>query len=119
MNAASERTRKASLPLEVEVLGSGEKEVAKIVYMLKSATAKEVLECLPKKIQNATVRTTMNRLVAKGILRRVLSGSTYVYVPAITKRDSAMMALVEFADVHFDGSIIRAAKEMARLMERP
>lgn len=117
-NFVPDRGPSGRLPREADNLSFFQREVVRIVYSLKSASAQEVLEVLevlktPR--TNPTVRTTLNRLVEKGILRRVLSGRTYIYLPAITVKDSARIALTEFAEIHFGGSLARAAEEMARL----
>jgi predicted transcriptional regulator len=114
-NFVPERAGSGKLPREANNLSFFQREIVRIVYSLKSASAEQVLEFLPQARTNATIRTTLNRLVDKGVLRRVLSGRTYIYLPAMTIKDSARIALMEFAEIHFGGSLIRAAEEMAEL----
>ena len=106
-------------PVEVEQLLWREREVATIVYRLRAATANEVCEHLSAPLHNASVRSMLNRLIAKGILKRTLSGKAYVYLPALTSSDSRMLALRRFADDYFAGSVDLAAQTMRTLLEAP
>ncbi|HEV2593671.1 MAG TPA: BlaI/MecI/CopY family transcriptional regulator [Sphingomicrobium sp.] len=104
------------LPHEISLLLRREREVATIVYRLGSATATEVLDTLSKRISNAALRSMLNRLVAKGILKRILSGRAYVYLGALTSSESRDLALKQFADDHFYGSVFEAAETIASLL---
>lgn len=106
-------------PIEVEQLQWREREVAVIVYRLRAATANEVCAKLSARLRNASVRSMLNRLVAKGILKRTLSGRAFVYLPALTSRDSRTLALRRFADDYFAGSVHVAARTMRSLLEAP
>lgn len=107
----------ARVPKEVEQLHWREREVATLVYALHAATAAEVCEALPGELHNASVRSFLNRLVKKGILRRIMSDRTYVYLPAVSAGDSRTMALKRFAEDHFAGSIEEAASTMEALLK--
>ena len=104
-------------PMEVEQLLWREREVATIVYRLRAATANEVCENVSGQLHNASVRSMLNRLVAKGILKRTLSGKAFVYLPALTATDSRTLALRRFADDYFAGSVHLAAQSMRALLE--
>jgi predicted transcriptional regulator len=106
-----------SLPNEVEQLLRREREVATIVYRLRAATANEVCDHLSAQLHNASVRSMLNRLVAKGILKRTLSGKAFVYLPALTSSDSRTRALQRFAEDYFAGSVHQAAQTMRALLE--
>jgi predicted transcriptional regulator len=104
-------------PIEVEQLLWREREIATIVYRLRAATAKDVCDSLSAPLHNASVRSMLNRLVAKGILKRTLSGKAFVYLPALTSSDSRTLALRRFADDYFAGSVHLAARTMRGLLE--
>ena len=104
-------------PMEVEQLLWREREVATIVYRLRAATATDVCENISGRLHNASVRSMLNRLVAKGILKRTLSGKAFVYLPALTPMDSRTLALRRFADDYFAGSVHLAAQTMRTLLE--
>ena len=104
-------------PMEVEQLLWREREIATIVYRLRAATANEVCDNLSAPLHNASVRSMLNRLVAKRILKRTLSGKAFVYLPALTSSDSRTLALRRFADDYFAGSVHLAARTMKTLLE--
>ena len=104
------------LPREVELLLFRERELATIVYARGAITAKQMEEELSASIANASIRSMLNRLVAKGILKRVLGYKAFVYLPALTPSDSGSLALKQFADDYFDGSLQQAARAMTKLL---
>ena len=95
-----------------------EREIATIVYRSRAATAEEVVKALSAPLDNASVRSMLNRLVAKGILKRTMSGTAFVYLPALTTADSRLRALRQFADDFFDGSLDRAAQTIKAFNSR-
>jgi predicted transcriptional regulator len=106
------------LPNEVRVLYPREREIATIVYALRAATAKDVAPYLCERLLNASLRSMLNRLVAKGILTHIRSGRAFVYLPALTSQDAGLVALRHFAEDHFGGSLSRAARTMDALTRR-
>lgn len=61
-----------------------------------------------------TVQTMLNRLAAKGQVRRRLDGRAYVYAPAVKEPAAARAALRTLVDRFFGGS---AAELAAHLVE--
>jgi predicted transcriptional regulator len=61
----------------------------------------------------------LNRLVAKGILKRRLCQRAYEYLPAVSHTDSRRIALTRFADDFFSGSIELAASTIRQLISAP
>ena len=106
---------KTRLPHELTLLLWREREIATIVYELRSATANDVLERLSSPLTNGSVRSMLNRLVAKGILERRLWQSAFEYRPALSEGDSRNRALTRFADDFFAGSLTAAASTIERL----
>jgi predicted transcriptional regulator len=105
------------LPWEVTALLPREREIATLVFKLGAVTARQVEDALSVRLSNAAVRSMLNRLVAKGILKRVLSYNAFVYLPALTATHSGSLALERFAKDYFAGSIERAAATMNALLE--
>ena len=71
-----------------QILGELEAEIMEIVWKLKSASVREVLDNLKKrrKVAYTTIMTVMARLAGKGILKRKLDESAaYIYTPAQDK----------------------------------
>lgn len=115
-NAAPKLTQR-KLPAEVLSLLPREQEVARIVYERGAATARQVGDLLCSRISNAAVRSMLNRLVAKGILKRTLSYQAFVYLPCLTPSESSARAIEQFAQDYFGGSLIEAAKTMRTLLK--
>ena len=117
MRSARVENARVSLPSEVGLLSPREREIATAVYLLRAATAGQVQESLSVALANASVRSMLNRLVAKGILKRTLSGKAFVYLPALTSSESRARALKRFADDYFAGSVQQAAVAMRDLLD--
>ena len=115
-NSLSDRTP-IGLPHEVQRLLPREREIATIVYSFRAATAQDVSENLSSRLSSSAVRSMLNRLVAKRILQRILSGRIFVYLPALTSNDSRTLALKRFADDYFAGSVQQAATTMRALLD--
>ena len=104
-------------PSEIRLLPRRSREIATLVYEAKAACANDVVRRLSSPLANASVRSILNRLVAKGILKRQLYGQEYLYTPAISLTDSRTIALEKFIEDHFSGSASLAAATMVELLK--
>jgi predicted transcriptional regulator len=95
-----------------------EQEIATIVYLNTSITAKEVQWALSSDISNAAVRCMLNRLVAKGVLRRRSLTGKFFYSPALCLPSIQERALERVADDFFGGSLTDAAYRLVTLLSR-
>lgn len=101
------------LPPQVRDLAPREREIATLVYRLRSARAKDVEEYFSGYLTNASVRSMLMRLCKKGILKRrrvTLSKPrarriAYLYMPAICADAVREGALRQLAVDHFGGSL--------------
>lgn len=68
-------------------LGDLEKDIMDILWSNGGVTGKEVLAEISrsKKAAITTVLTVLDRLVKKGIVKKVKGESVYIYTPALTK----------------------------------
>ena len=118
-----------SIPPQVQNLPRREREVAIIIYLEGSMTAKLLEARLPRELSNSALRCMLARLCRKGILkRRKINGShltsdrriPYVYSPAITPDAVRKRALDELARDYFDGSLLLVAQVLAEsLTDKP
>lgn len=101
---------RADLPIQVRRLARREREIATIVYQRGATTANEALSLLSEPISNGAVRSMLNRLVGKGILKRRLAGvgKAFAYVPAVVMPFTVEQEFRRLADDYFDGSMERA-----------
>jgi len=104
-------------PPELLRLFPREREVAMLVYAMGIATANDVVEGLSEQLCNAAVRSMLNRLVRKGLLTRAKCGrrGAFVYGPALTDALARELALKQFAEDFFEGSLEKLAKAVARM----
>ena len=81
-----------------------EHEVMTVVWRRGTATAAQVLDDLRKPLTNATVRTLLRRLEAKGYLRHAVDGRTFVYAPRVAETQAATGAVRRIVQRFFGGS---------------
>jgi len=69
-------------------LSRGEMEVARVLWLLKKGTVREVHEAFPeqRQIDFSTVQTYLRRLEQKGYLKVRMDGRTRVYSPRVKPR---------------------------------
>jgi predicted transcriptional regulator len=78
-----------------------------IVWKQGGATAGDVRAALPKALTDATVRTLLRRLEAKGYLRHSVRGRMYVYEPRVAETQAAVSAVRRVVQRFFGGSASR------------
>jgi len=81
-----------------------EREIIDVLYRRGRATAAEVIEGLPGRPSNSTVRTQLRVLEEKGHVRHEEHGLRYVYMPAVPRHAARRSALRHLVDTFFDGS---------------
>ena len=102
------------MPRSQAALSPLEHDVMRIVWARGSATAADVGSALPRRLTNATVRTLLRRLEAKGYLRHLMRGRAFVYEPAVAQSQAATGALRRIVQRFFGGS---ASKLVAGLVD--
>lgn len=71
------------------IQGDLQEQVMRVVWRLDRGRVEDVRGGLPKKYQGAytTVQTILNRLVERGLLKRVKDGKAFLYSPTVTEAD--------------------------------
>ena len=89
-------------------VSNAELEVARIVWQLRGATVREVLEALParRKIEYATVQTYLRRLEAKGYLRGKKQGRSTFYTIRARPDRGVRETVKDFVNRLFDGEAL-------------
>ena len=113
------------LPPQVLDLAPREREIATIVYRLRSARATEIEDHLAGELANASIRSMLMRLCKKRILKRrritvAKPGArriAYLYLPAIGADTVREGALRQLAMDHFDGSLSAMTHLALNLLE--
>jgi len=81
-----------------------ERQIIEIIYRRGSATAVDVMDGLPGKPVNATVRTMLSVLEEKGFLRHESDRGRYVYFPTIPLTKARKSALDNLLETFFKGA---------------
>ncbi len=97
------RTGRKDLPR----ISNAEWTVMKVVWQMKAATAKEVVERLKDEAdwKPKTIHTLLSRLVQKGALGSEKPGREYVFKPLVTEQECRLAASRSFLAKVFDGEI--------------
>src|SRR5689334_1692002 len=90
-----------------------ERQIVDVLYRLGRATAGEILNALPGRPSNSTVRTQLRVLEAKGFVKHEEHGLRFVYMPTVPRHSARKSALKHLVDTFFDGS---SAKLVAALL---
>jgi predicted transcriptional regulator len=92
--------------------------IATIVFLNGGATARDVQAWIPDALTIYGIRTMLNRLAKKGIVKRRRSGrhTEIVYLPAILSRSVLDIAGRRFIDRNFNGSVSTALQSVLRLI---
>ena len=80
-----------------------ERQIMDIIFRLGRATAVDVVESLPGKPVNATIRTLLNVLERKGFLRHKREKGRFVYTPTISKAEARKSMLRHLLRTFFRG----------------
>jgi predicted transcriptional regulator len=104
-----------SVPFQRKPLPPREAQIAAILYGRGEASANDICRALDGALSNAAVRSMLQRLIAKQIVRRTLKGHRYIYSPAEQRHVDPREALRRVVEEHFGGCFVRAKAELARL----
>lgn len=81
-----------------------ERQIMEVIYRRGTATAVDVMEELPGRPVNATVRTMLGVLEEKGFLRHENDRGRYVYHPTIPVAKARNSALDNLLETFFRGA---------------
>jgi len=88
----------------IQELTRRERQIMDAIYQLGSATAVEVMERLPGRPVNATVRTMLKVLEGKGYLRHERVKGRFVFHPTIPVSRARRNALEHVMETFFQGA---------------
>jgi predicted transcriptional regulator len=89
-------------------LPKSELEIVRIVWDLKEATVRQVLDALPadRKVEFWTVQTYLRRLKAKKYLKSRREGRTDIYSPCVSPDRVVSDVVSDFLNRVFDGQTL-------------
>jgi len=91
-------------------LSRRERQIMDTVYAAGTVTAADVVEALPDKPSNSTVRTLLRILVGKGHLKQKHDGQRYLYKSTRSRPQAAQGALKRVVQTFFGGSVEQAVE---------
>ena len=89
---------------QIKNLTRRERQIMDIVYRLGRVTAVDVMDNLPGKPVNATVRTMLGVLETKGFLHHERIKGRFIYSPTISVAKARKNALDNVLDTFFHGT---------------
>jgi predicted transcriptional regulator len=89
-------------------LSKRERQIMDAIYMLGEATASQVLEHLPERVADASVRKLIRIIEQKGYLKHRREGHSYIYAPIIPKDVASRHAVKHLLQTFFQGNASRA-----------
>ena len=114
------------VPPQVANLAAREKELALVVYSHGAMTAKALEAQLSRPPSNSALRSMLNRLCRKGVLKRrrltpskhkIAKRIPYLYFPAVTADEVRKGAVRQIARDYFDDSLSLVAQTTIELLE--
>jgi BlaI family penicillinase repressor len=100
-------TKRRSDRKDLPRISDAEWMVMKVVWQMKAATAKEVVERLKDEAnwKPKTIHTLLSRLIQKGALGSEKPGREYVFKPLVTELECRLAASRSFLAKVFDGEV--------------
>ena len=102
---------------KLEDLTRRERQIMEIVYQSGRVSAVEVMEALPDKPVNATVRTMLGVLEDKGFLRHEKEKGRFIYYPTIPLTKARKTALSNVLDTFYKGAEASAVMSILKESE--
>ena len=93
---------------QLKQLSRRERQIMDVVYMRGGSTVVEVMESLPDKLGNSTVRKQLNILEEKGFLRHESRKNYNIYYPTIRPEKARNSAMKHLLETFFQGSVSQA-----------
>jgi len=102
---------------KLATLGPRQREIARIVYSNAAVTPRQIQEQLSEQRSVRVIRTLLDRLVSKGLVRRRSTGRhrEIIYIAAIPTPRVRDVAIQKLVNDRFGGSLVQAAMAMQEL----
>jgi predicted transcriptional regulator len=86
-------------------LSRRERQVMQVIYRRATASVSEVLREIPSPPTYSAIRSIMNILVEKGLLKRTRNGKKYLYSPTVSQKKAMHSAVKQIMSTYFDDSL--------------
>ena len=92
----------------LEGLAQREEQALNLLYKHGPSTAKELQEYIGEDLNNATVRTILRNLEAKGYVKHTVKNTRFIYAPTTEKDTAGKRVFDSLIDTFFSGSLTDA-----------
>jgi BlaI family penicillinase repressor len=89
-------------------LSRRERQIMQVIYRRSAASVSDVLCQIPSPPSYSAVRSIMNILVEKGLLKRTRNGKKYLYSPRVSRKKAMQSALKQLMSTYLDDSLENA-----------
>ncbi|MBS1705189.1 MAG: BlaI/MecI/CopY family transcriptional regulator [Armatimonadetes bacterium] len=89
-----------------------EQQILDLLQQHKELSAKQIVDLLPDKLSNSSIRTFLRSLEAKGRITHIEAESQYIYRPIQAPFLAAKDELKRLVSVYFEGSISATVSAM-------
>jgi len=96
-------------------LSRRERQIMQVIYRRSTASVSEVLGEIPSPPSYSAVRSIMNILVQKGLLRRTRNGKKYLYSPTVSQKKAMHTELKQLMSTYFGGSLENAVTALLEI----
>jgi predicted transcriptional regulator len=100
-------------------LSKREQQIMEVLYTRQSASANEVMEALPDRPGNATVRKLLRILEEKGHIHHIDVKGVFRYQPVLKRDSAAKGALQKLVQTFFAGSLRDTVASLIDTEEKP
>lgn len=97
---------------QLQRLSKRERQIMDVFYMLGDATAAEVIEHMPEKVGDASIRKLIRIVEQKGYLTHRRKGHSYIYTPTISREDASRQAMKHLLRTFFQDSVPKAVSTL-------
>lgn len=102
---------------QIKELTRRERQIMEIIYSMGRSTAADVVEKLPGRAVNATVRTMLAVLEEKGFLKHDTEKGRFIYSPTIPLKKARKSALDQVMETFFKGAEASAVVSILKKSE--
>ena len=95
-------------------LSKRERQILDIIYRLGEATAVQVIEGMPDKVGDDSIRKLIRILEKKGFLEHRRESHHYIYTPTVSREEASRLAMKRTVETFFQDS---APKAVAALLD--
>jgi len=96
-------------------LSKRERQIMQVIYRRSNASVSEVLGEIPSPPSYSAVRSIMNILVEKRLLKRTRNGKKYLYSPTVSQKKAMHTEVKQLMSTYFEGSLENAVTALLEI----